>query len=293
MRDSWKDDVKSGRASRVSHVPNCKDMGHPVGLTWRISLGLWLVERLSLGERNEALAGDLAEQCFRDQSMRGFWRQVFAAIGTNWSRAAVGAAPAGAFAVGWSVLFPWWRGAMAGWLPGGIPEQWLTLGWPRPALIELSYGVVPAVSFVWLGALVYVVARRARGGGLRGLRVVSGLSASLNVLLLATVALLHHWGRPDLMYVTAPHFYFGYAVLGVSLPVAGSLLTALLVVEGRRPRVVKGWRVVGRVPQWIERATDGWGRYTLGSWLAARTKTDALRAFPTSAKTGQIWGTRS
>jgi hypothetical protein len=206
---------------------------------WQIVLGLWLLEKLSLGERNDALAGDLLEQSSRGQNTIWFWRQVFSAIGTSLAQAAVGAAGAMAFAVGWSVLFPWWRAAMAGWLPREIPEAWLRLPWPRPTLIELSCGVAPAVSFVWLGALVFLVVRRARGAELRPLRMVSGLSASLNVLLLATMALLHRWQRPDLMYVTAPHFYFGYAVMGISLPVAASLMAALLMAERRRPRMAK------------------------------------------------------
>ena len=150
------------------------------------------------------------------------------------------------------------------------------LAWPRPALLEVSYGVVPAIGFVWLGALVYLVVRRERLAGRSALRVVSGLSASLNVLLLATVALLHHFETPDLMAVTGAHFYFGYQVMGISLPLAASLLTALLVAEGRRPRVAKGQRAagrgIGRLAQRLERISPGHGLW----WLAARTKAGAL-----------------
>jgi hypothetical protein len=248
-------------------------------MTWQIVLGLLLLEKLSLGASNEALAGDLLEQCHRGRSTAWFWGQVARAIGGSAGRAAVDAAPATVFALGWSLLFPWWREALAGWLPRAVPEQWMRLAWPRPALLEVSYGVVPTISFVWLGALVYLVVRRERLAGRSPMRVVSGLSASLNVLLLATVALLHHFQTPDLMVVTGAHFYFGYAVMGVSVPVAASLLTALLVAEGRRPRVANGQPGASGMRRKMARAEHGLRRTTPAQglwWLAARTKAGAL-----------------
>lgn len=236
-------------------------------MTWKIVLGLLLLERLSLGASNEALAGDLLEQCHQGQTTAWFWGQVVRAICGNAARAAVDAMPATMFALGWSLLFPWWREAMAGWLPRAVPEQWMRLAWPRPALLEVSYGVVPAIGFVWLGALVYLVVRRERLAGRSPLKVVSGLSASLNVLLLATVALLHHFQTPDLMVVTGAHFYFGYQVMGISLPLAASLLTALLVAEGRRPRVAKGQRAQSGVARKMPRMGQGLGRSTPGHGL--------------------------
>jgi hypothetical protein len=234
-------------------------------MTWKIVLGLWLLEKLSLSGKNDALAGDLLEQWHQGQTPAWFWRQVVSAVGRNAGRAAVDAMPAVLFSLGWSLLFPWWREAMAEWLPRAVPEQWMRLAWPRPALLEVSYGVVPAIGFVWLGALVYLVVRRERLAGRSALRVVSGLSASLNVLLLATVALLHHFETPDLMAVTGAHFYFGYQVMGISLPLAASLLTALLIAEGRRPRVAKGQRTRSGVAGKMARLGHGLGRYTLGS----------------------------
>jgi hypothetical protein len=236
-------------------------------MTWKIVLGLWLLEKLSLGGKNDALAGDLLEQCHQGQSTAWFWGQVARALGRNAGQAAMDAMPAVLFSLGWSLLFPWWQAASAGWLPRAVPEQWMRLAWPRPALLEVSYGVAPTISFVWLGALVYLVVRRERLAGRSPLRVVSGLSASLNVLLLATMALLHHLQTPDLMVVTAAHFYFGYAVMGISLPVAASLLTALLVAEGRRPRVAKGQRARSGVRRKMTRLGHELGRNIPGQGL--------------------------
>jgi hypothetical protein len=38
--------------------------------------------------------------------------------------------------------------------------EWVgAIAWPKSALMEIGYGVVPAVTFVWLGVLVYLLIR--------------------------------------------------------------------------------------------------------------------------------------
>jgi len=207
------------------------------------ALGVWMLERLSIGRANEALAGDLLEQLHHGRTIAWFWQQVATVIATAAAKRTADLAPAAAFSAAWSLLYPAWQRMTGGCLPREIPESWQALAWPRPALIELACGVLPAVAFVWLGILLYFALRRRMLLSPSTLRILGGLSASLNVLLGSTILLLRHFHHPDLVYVTSAHFYFGYQFLGVSLPLTLSVLSALLVADSRRPQLARRQRV--------------------------------------------------
>ena len=229
------------------------------------ALGMWMLERLSIGAANEALAGDLLEQLHHGRTIAWFWEQVATAIAMAAAKRTADLAPAAAFSAAWSLLYPAWQRMSGGWLPREIPESWQALAWPRPALIELACGVLPAVAFVWLGILLYLVVRRGMLLGQSPLRILGGLSASLNVLLGCTILLLRHFHHPDLVYVTSAHFYFGYQFLGISLPLTLSVLSALLVADPRRPQLARRRRVARQhVTAKIARLAQGAGhRFSL------------------------------
>ena len=229
------------------------------------ALGMWMLERLSIGAANEALAGDLLEQLHHGRTIAWFWEQVATAIAMAAAKRTADLAPAAAFSAAWSLLYPAWQRMSGGWLPREIPESWQALAWPRPALIELACGVLPAVAFVWLGILLYLVVRRGMLLGQSPLRILGGLSASLNVLLGCTILLLRHFHHPDLVYVTSAHFYFGYQFLGISLPLTLSVLSALLVADPRRPQLVRRRRVARQhITARIARLAQGAGhRFSL------------------------------
>jgi hypothetical protein len=208
--------------------------------TWTVRAAAWLLEHASMSYAAEAVVGDLLEGLHRGKTVSWFWRQAAETLAVGAARASLRWTPAMVFAAGWSLLYPEWRTAIGHWLPGAVPEPWLTLAWPRPALLELAYGVAPAVSFVWLGVLTYLVVRRDAVRRLTPARALGGLSASLNVILVGTWALLNHLQHPDLVSVTNTRFFLGFRVLGVSLPLALSVLVALLSMASPRARRTRG-----------------------------------------------------
>jgi len=233
----------------------------------RIAMAIWLMEHLTRGMARESLAGDLLEQSREGRTAAWVWRQAMSAIAWNWARQALEWTPAAVFAAGWSLLYPAWQAMSSAWLPRANPERWAGLAWPRPELIELGCGVAPAAGFVCFGVLVYCVVRREKLRGLSGWRVVGGWSASMNVLLVATLGLLQYSANRDLLRVTEANFYLGFQVLGISLPLALSVLVGLVMTVRDGPRLARGQRTPRQRSRGrLARPAHGLGR---GAWLLA------------------------
>lgn len=212
-----------------------------------VALATWMVEHLSLGLHNEALTGDLLEELQRRQSAGWYWRQVWSSIAAGvLSRLRDWALPL-VFCAGWSGLYRGWNSlstaALASAMPHGVPA----LAWPYSALLPLSCGMVPAVTFIWFGFLVYVLSRPVILQDVTLPRLLWGLSASLNVLLVSTVVLLRHFR--DLHPLMRGDFYFAFRFLSISVPVALSLLAALSCTVTRTPRLMRRRRVILRGAQ--------------------------------------------
>jgi hypothetical protein len=76
------------------------------------ALATWLVEHLSRGGKNEALAGDLLEQFSQGRSVAWYWRQALIAIALNFVSKWRILALAGAFTTAWAFAFHY-----------GLPKQ--------------------------------------------------------------------------------------------------------------------------------------------------------------------------
>ncbi len=156
------------------------------------------------------------------------------------------------FSAAWTMLYPAWRTLARGWLPHAVPSQWLALSWPLPSLLEMACGMVPAVVFIWLGFLAYIFFRRDILDDLSPLRLIASLSASLNVLLASTLALLQHFGH-QMLSITREDFYSAWHLYTVSLPLACGVFLAVWMVMPRKsqpPRVRR--RSPARLPQnWL------------------------------------------
>ena len=189
-----------------------------------------MLEHLTFGSDNEALSGDLLEEFQLGRSTMWYWRQAVAAIVIRACWSGREFAVAVAFSAAWSMLYPAWRFLVAGSLLRTATDRWTGLVWPYSALADLSYGVVPVVSFVWLGLMVYLLLRAGALYELSGYRLILGLSQSLAVLLVETIVLLHHLKHPqvDLTRVIRGDFYSIFHLLNISIPIALSLLVALL-----------------------------------------------------------------
>jgi hypothetical protein len=204
------------------------------------ALATWMVEHLSFGLHNQALTGDLLEELQRGQSIAWLWRQVFSAIAAgglsrlrDWMLPLI-------FCAGWSSLYRGWSFLSTALLAHAMPVG-SGLAWPYSALLPLAYGMVPALTFVWLGLLVYVLSRPGILQGVTTRHLVWGLSMSLNVLLVSTVVLLRHFR--DLHPLVRGDFYFAFHLMSISVPIALSLLVALSCLVTRTPRVMRRRRV--------------------------------------------------
>lgn len=208
---------------------------------WSVAWAIWLLEHLTFGPAKESLCGDLMEEFQLGRSAMWCWRQVLSALAVEARGAICDLALPVIFAAGWSMLYPAWRLFGQSEFAHVIPAAWLMRGWPWPGLLELSYGMVPAWVFIWTGFPVYLLLRREAMRDVAGARLVQGLLSSNTVLMAATIGLLHHFGhpQPDLHSMTREDFYSAFHLFSVSLPIALSLLTALLFTLPRTPRLGK------------------------------------------------------
>ena len=168
--------------------------------------------------------------------MRWLLRQLFAALAVRVRTAISAAAPPVIFAAVWTMLYPAWRSLANGWLPHAVPDHWLALSWPYPSLLELACGMVPAVTFIWIGFLAFIVARRDILESISPQRFLASLSASLNVLLLSTLGLLQQHFHHQLLSVTREDFYSTVHLYSVSIPLTLSIFLGIWMVLPHRDR---------------------------------------------------------
>lgn len=195
-----------------------------------IALGTWMVEHLTPGLANEALCGDLVEEMEGGRSAGWFWRQVCFAIAAGVASRLHEVALPLIYCAAWTALYPGWRflsnAVLIRLVPGGLGSS----TWPWSALIPLGCGLLPALAFVWLGMLVYIPLRPGTVRDAAARRLLWGMSASVNVLLVSTPLLLWHFRRSavDLHALMRSDFYSAFHLLWISIPLALSLLAGLL-----------------------------------------------------------------
>lgn len=209
-----------------------------------VAVGTWVIEHLLRGSHFEALCGDLLEEFHAGRSALWCWRQIVNAAAARIFAAMGRRVPACLFSLVWTLFYPEWRSILLfGTRPIAL-DRWMALPWPLPALLEMTRGLLPAVIFVWTGWLIFLVLRKQSLRDLSPLRVGGSLSASLNVLLVATMWLLHHWGhpQPDLIALRRADFYFVFHLSPISIPLAASIAAAIFFLPSDPPRVARGRR---------------------------------------------------
>lgn len=145
-------------------------------------LASWMLEHLTSGDRDDALAGDLLEVYRAGASDSWYCRQALAACAVSWSKSIRSRISLVVFALCWSILAPAWNV-----LIDRIENNAYSLGstwrmdWPFSALSRFTAWIVLNAAFLGAGILVYLVSHKSLASVLRGkelrraLRVAAGL----------------------------------------------------------------------------------------------------------------------
>ena len=208
-----------------------------------VGLATWMLEHLTFGRDSESLSGDLLEELRAGRSAAWYFRQVSMAMGIGVCKAIREFASPLVFSAGWSTLYPLWRLFGRNRLLHPAPGRWVALGWPYSTMLDLADGILPAVTFVWLGLVIYLLLqlRLRRAKELSSFRVLLGLSTSLSVLLVATIGLFYYLKHPvmNVQYVATEGFYSLFHICAINIPLTLSLLVALLSTLPRTPRIAR------------------------------------------------------
>jgi pimeloyl-ACP methyl ester carboxylesterase len=190
----------------------------------------WMLEHLTDGTIDEALSGDLLEEFHSGRSALWYWRQVSSAIAIGAFGFVRRRATLLAFSAVWAMLYPVWIRLLRHFEVGEISSKWTGLAWPYSSLVEILYGVVPAVVFVWIGCAVYLLLSTTQRRRCSVEAFTHALSRSLTVLLLGTIGLLYHLKHPqvDLDCLTRGDFYATCSFRNFSLLLAASLFASLV-----------------------------------------------------------------
>jgi hypothetical protein len=201
-----------------------------------VAFATWMLEHLTFGSPNEALSGDLLEEFQHGSSAGWYWRQVLSAIVVAaMTKTRAHTLPL-LFSIGWSVLYPvWWLSIAANHLTQTFFAQWSTHDWPYSTALNGVGQTLPAITFVWLGFVLYLMIRTERGHPLSWFRLFASLSLSLNVLILSSIGLWLPLNRANahLSYVAGKELFMSSHLMAISVPLALSLFCAISVALSR------------------------------------------------------------
>jgi hypothetical protein len=155
------------------------------------SLATWMLEHMTPGACNHALAGDLFESFRAGRSSAWYWRQVLHALLIRYARELRSHRAILLFAFFWSMLAPAWLLAVAELeTSANVGERLSRFDWPRPILCDLTLLLASNLLFIWLGIFLYLYPEvwAERRPNLRSLR--RGIGASLPVLVALWAVLL-------------------------------------------------------------------------------------------------------
>lgn len=160
-------------------------------------LPAWLLEHVTPGGVNDALAGDLLEEFRLGRSRLWFWRQVFAALAIGLLKNLRGHSPLMAYAVLWSMLAPEWSTLIDkiendANLYGPIYR----IDWPWSTICDIGIWMMLNFAFLWVGNLLYLIPQMwiARSFSVRRIRRSFLLSmATFNAVYVCWSLLMIHF----------------------------------------------------------------------------------------------------
>ncbi|HUV68415.1 MAG TPA: hypothetical protein VMW15_02050 [Terracidiphilus sp.] len=199
-------------------------------------LATWMLEHLTAGDCNDALAGDLLEEFRSGRTTAWYWGQVLNAIGLGWLSELVNRRAMLLFAALWSMLAPGWVLLVAHFsLRLDLSARIMSLEFPWSTICDLSLMLAANLLFIWAGILAYLIPHLWLRRSLRVKPLSHGMLASIPVLLAVWVALI----------VLPKQFLYTSAGIRPSLaPVPAYAITGLNPTEVRHITPAQTWDVL-------------------------------------------------
>jgi hypothetical protein len=120
------------------------------------TIATWMLEHLTLGRKNEALAGDLLEEFRRGRSATWYWRQVLVAIVVGIPGELRSQWPAMFYATLWAIPVPAYSFlAVRRLLETPFFARRWQLDWPYSTICDLILWYGSQLLYIWLALIVY------------------------------------------------------------------------------------------------------------------------------------------
>jgi hypothetical protein len=160
------------------------------------SLATWILENMTPGERNEALAGDLLEHFRCGRPARWYWRQVLVTVTLAGHREFLKRRTVFVFAAGWSMLAPAWLLTIAGFEDRfNFIERTSRMDWPWTNICDWGLLLAANLIFIWTGIVLYLIPNLWLARNFKSQALRRGIFASIPVLMLLSTALIVLPGR--------------------------------------------------------------------------------------------------
>jgi len=201
------------------------------------ALGTWLLEYLTPGKNNQALAGDLLEDFTRRGSIVWYWRQVFVAILAGYYKELRRRWIGIVFAIGCSSAIPW-EEVFLNVRFRSLLLVGLKLAWPVSLFYEV--GVVTLLDAVALSAALSIYLGATKS--LDPFRFLKGLFVAVLVVSLGNIGLAFLW------VAQPPSLFFHVAW---RLPLFFGLVLSMWVARPRATHNGSGDMICAALPSLI------------------------------------------
>lgn len=214
-------------------------------------IATWMLDHLTSGEPDEALAGDLLEQFRAGRTEGWYWGQALAACVVSWARSLNAASPAIGFSIVWCLMAPAWyafeqRTGNAISAGPVFNKMWQALG-PLWLPVVIGGWIVLHAGFLWAGLLIYQSAHAMLGKPISHSKLRRAFWLSTLILPIAQFAAfvlenLYRFNLPNLVHASlaAPSVRqiadLGFLANLVRIPYFVALVSALW---GTIPRPVR------------------------------------------------------
>jgi len=155
------------------------------------AIAVWLLRHFTLGEANEALAGDLLEELRSGRSAGWYWRQVLAAISISWRRDAMNLSSAAVFAALWATVTPVWLLVVA-----HVEQKFQfhariwPMEWPWSTVLDLGTLLAANLLYILAGIGLYLALDMSLRRDLHVALLLRGMKAGVPVMIALSAALI-------------------------------------------------------------------------------------------------------